>query len=39
MIMKPFFKVKTSEEIKTIIRAFPILDRETVSIDDGLGRV
>lgn len=37
--MKPFFKVKTSEEIKTIIRAFPILGRETVSIDDGLGRV
>jgi molybdopterin molybdotransferase len=37
--MKPFFQVKTSEEIHKIIQSFPRLPEETIRITDGLNRV
>jgi molybdopterin molybdotransferase len=37
--MKPFFQVKTSEEIFQIIQAFPSLDKERVPLNEGLSRV
>jgi molybdopterin molybdotransferase len=37
--MKPFFQVKTSEEILKIIQTLPRLPEENVCISDGLNRV
>jgi molybdopterin molybdotransferase len=37
--MKPFFQVKTSQEIHHLIKTLPRLGQETVRINDGLNRV
>ena len=37
--MKPFFQVKTSEEIYKIIQTLPRLPKENVHLTDGLNRV
>ncbi len=37
--MKPFFQVKTSEEIHKIINTLPRLTKENVCLNDGLNRV
>jgi molybdopterin molybdotransferase len=37
--MKPFFQVKTSNELLEIIKTFPLLERERIPLADGLNRV
>ncbi|MBI4765120.1 MAG: molybdopterin molybdotransferase MoeA [Deltaproteobacteria bacterium] len=37
--MKPFFQVKTSEEIHKIIQTLPCLPEEKIGLNDGLNRV
>ncbi len=37
--MKPFFQVKTSEEIYKIIKTLPPLTKENICLNDGLNRV
>jgi molybdopterin molybdotransferase len=37
--MKPFFQVKTSSELLEIIKTFPLLDQERISLIEGLNRV
>ncbi len=37
--MKPFFKVKTSEEIYEIIQTLPHLKKENAALNNGLNRV